>query len=71
MFGAEVYELRAEVVEVFSSLFTSAVYTMKLHLLDYLMKDMRNFGDISFLDASFYEKFDNHISNAYARSSKR
>lgn len=65
--GVWVYK---DIVKLFSLVCTTAMYTMKLHLLDLLVDDVRRFGDMSVLDDSPYEQLSFHIKSAYQGPSR-
>lgn len=69
--SAEVCEFKKKVVELFYSACTSRVYTMKVHVLNHLLKDVRRYVDILFLSASGYEQYEVHIKKAFRGSSRR
>lgn len=54
-----------------SSVSASAIYIMKVHFLDHLLKDVKSFGDISPQDAFAHEEFNVYIKKALQRSSRR
>lgn len=45
---AEVCDFKKEVVESLSSVFTSEIYTMMIHFIDHLIKDVRRFDTYQF-----------------------
>lgn len=53
------------VVKLFSSVYTLMVYTMKIHLLIHLVKDIMGFQGTSDLDVLVYEQFSVSIEKAY------
>lgn len=53
--SAEVREFKKDVVELFSSICGSGVYTMKFHFLDHFVKIVKQFGKIAVLYASASE----------------
>lgn len=61
MFESEVSEFQEEVVGLVSFVCTSGAYTIKLHLLNILMEDVRSVLDISALYVSFYEYLKVHM----------
>lgn len=48
--------LKIEVVEMFSSMRTSGIFTMKCHLLKYLAENITKLGNISVLSAAVYDQ---------------
>lgn len=52
------------VVGCFDSVCTLGLYTIKF----YLLENIKQFWDISFLDASAYKQFNDHIERAYQGS---
>lgn len=58
-------------MELFPYVCTTGVYTIKICLMNPLVKYLRRCGDLPVLEASFYEQFNFHIKNAYLGLSRR
>ena len=56
---------------VFGPHCNNGLNTLKFHLLDHLVHDLKRFGSISVLSASPYEHFNYVIKQSYASTSKR
>lgn len=69
--GGEVREIKKEVVELFSSICMSELYTMKFHLLYHLVEDTRNGKNILVPNASTYALFNVRIKTPYRGLFKR
>lgn len=54
------------VVNMFSSVFSSRLFTLKFHLLDHLVEDISRSGGISAMDASPYKQFNTTMKSHYA-----
>lgn len=61
LLSLETYEFKTLVMKLSSSTCTSGLIPMRLYLLKHLVGDMKRYGDISFLDATFYEQFSHRI----------
>lgn len=66
-----VKEFKRELVERFDDHCESGLYTLKFHLLDHMVEDIRKFGTLSVLDGSPFEHFNVHIKQAYRKTSQR
>lgn len=64
------YEFKEEIVELLSCAYKSAVYTVKLHLLDHLMQNVLEFEDITVLHAFTYDSI-MFISRGHTKRSFR
>lgn len=55
----------------FACVCTGDLSTMKFHMLNHLLEDVRNFSHISVLDVSGYDQFSVHIKRSCEGSSRR
>jgi len=69
--GNRVLQFKEAVIAFFGDYCDKGVFTLKFHLLDHMVDDLRRFGSLSVLDASAYEHFNTDIKSAVRRTSQR
>lgn len=47
------------------------MYIVKVHLLDHMAEDLRNFGTLSVLNSNQYDDYNVHIKHSYKRTAQR
>ena len=62
---------KQEMSDLFHKASPTGIGTLKFHLLDHIVHDIRCFGSIRMLTASPFEHFNTHIKSAYASTSGR
>ena len=66
-----IINFKTECKHVFSSNVENGLFTLKFHLLDHLVEDLRNFGSLDVLSASPYEYYNAVFKRHYRETSKR
>lgn len=67
----KIVRFKKEAVELYESYQASGMGTLKFHLLDHLVDDLRRMGGIHTLDAGLYEHSHARVKRWYNRTSKR
>ncbi len=62
---------KSKCVNLFSPFVDKGLFSLKFHLLDHLMEDLRKYGNLDFLDAGPYENYNFVIKEFYRMTSKR
>ena len=57
--------------DIFEKHVNRGLFTLKFHLLDHLVEDLRKYGTLDFLDAGPYENYNATIKGFYKLTSKR
>jgi len=70
-FEKKIYNFKKTVMQFYGKYCEKGLFTLKFHLLDHMVEDMRKFGTLSVLDASAYEHFNTDIKAAVRRTSQR
>ena len=68
---SEIKIFKTKMVGLFHDCCPNGLGTLKFHLFDHIVDDIRRFGTISVLSASPFEHFNLHIKSAYRSTSKR
>ena len=66
-----VQEWKKLVVEFFGAYCETGLFTLKFHMLDHMVTDIRKFGTLSVLSASQFEHFNTDIKKAVRQTSQR